>query len=132
VRATTTVARRTSPGTSGNDVKDVIAGEPDLLVVKHVNSAFYGQPDLHRWLQEAGIRRLVIAGITTNHCWETTARMAGNLVYETYFALDATHTFDRRAPSGRLLTADALAEATATNLDGEFATVVATRDLTAD
>jgi hypothetical protein len=45
------------------------------------------------------------------------------------FALDATHTFDRTGPDGRVLTADELAQATATNLHGEFATVVSTRDL---
>jgi nicotinamidase-related amidase len=116
-----------APGTWGNAFKDVITGEPDLLVTKRVNSAFYGEPDLHGWLKRSGIDRLVIAGITTNHCCETTARMAGNLGYETFFALDATHTFDRRGPGGRMLSADELAEATATNLDGEFATVVSTR-----
>jgi len=116
-------------GTPGNAFKDLITGEPDLLVTKQVNSAFYGEPNLHDWLQRSQIRRLVIAGITTNHCCETTARMAGNLGYETFFALDATHTFHRRSPGGRTLSADDLAEATATNLDGEFATVVTTRDL---
>jgi nicotinamidase-related amidase len=64
---------------------------------------------------------MVIAGMTTNHCCETTARMAGNLGYETFFALDAAHTRDRRAPGGQVLTADALALATATNLHGELA-----------
>lgn len=116
-------------GTPGNAFKEVITGDPDLLVTKHVNSAFYGEPDLHAWLQHSQIHRLVIAGITTNHCCETTARMAGNLGYETFFALDATHTFERRGPSGRTLSADELAEATATNLDGEFASVVTTREL---
>lgn len=116
-------------GTSGNAFKDVITGEPDLLVTKHVNSAFYGDPDLHDWLQRSRIHRLVIAGITTNHCCETTARMAGNLGYETFFALDATHTFQRLAPSGQTLSADQLAEATATNLHGEFASVINTREL---
>jgi nicotinamidase-related amidase len=67
----------------------MITGDPDLLVTKHVNSAFYGEPDLHDWLQRARIDRLVIAGITTNHCCDTTA----------------------------------------TNLHGEFASVVNTRDL---
>src|SRR4051794_33827977 len=78
------------PERSGNELKEVMQGEPDLLVVKEVNSAFYGTPDLHAWLQEAGIKDVVIAGITTNHCCETTARMAGNLGYGTMFVLDAT------------------------------------------
>jgi nicotinamidase-related amidase len=43
----------------------VITGEPDLLIAKHVNSAFYGEPDLHQWLRRSQIHRLVIAGITT-------------------------------------------------------------------
>jgi nicotinamidase-related amidase len=116
-------------GTAGNAFKDMITDDPDLLVTKHVNSAFYGEPDLHDWLQRARIDRLVLAGITTNHCCETTARMAGNLGYETFFALDATHTFGRRAPGGRILSADELAETTATNLHGEFASVVNTREL---
>lgn len=116
-------------GTPGNQFKDVISGQPDLLVTKTVNSAFYGEPDLHEWLQHSSITALVIAGITTNHCCETTARMAGNLGYDTVFALDATHTFARTSPDGRTLDAGTLALATATNLHDEFATVIATEVL---
>jgi nicotinamidase-related amidase len=112
------------PGQPGNDFKAVITGEPDLLVTKQVNSCFYGDPDLHGWLQERGIGSLVLCGITTNHCCETTARMAGNLGYDVRFVIDATHTFDRGD-----LTADQLAHATATNLEGEFAAVMRTKDL---
>ena len=68
-----------------------------------------------------------LSGITTNHCCETTARVAGDLGYDVLFALDATHTFDRTGPYGYVVTADELARTTATNLDGEFATVVSTR-----
>jgi nicotinamidase-related amidase len=120
-----------APGQPGNAFKDIVDGEPDVLVVKHVNSAFYGEPDLHAWLQAAGIRELVISGITTNHCCETTARMAGNLGYGVLFALDATHTFDRRGPDGELIPADRLAQVTAANLHGEFATVVSAAELLA-
>jgi nicotinamidase-related amidase len=118
-----------APGLPGNEFQDVITGEPDLLVVKHVNSAFYGDPDLHGWLGEQGVDEVVIAGITTNHCCETTARMAGNLGYRTWFAIDATHTFDRRAPDGTLIPADEIARVTAANLHEEFATVVETARL---
>ena len=108
----------------------MITGEPDVLVTKHTNSAFYGEPDLHEWLQARGIDGLVICGITTNHCFETTARMAGNLGYDVRLVLDATHTFDRRGPDGTLMTADELARATATSIHGEFGMVLSTRDLT--
>ena len=117
------------PGGPGNAFQDVVSGEPDLLVVKHVNSAFYGEPDLHAWLQERGLRSIALCGITTNHCAETTARMAGNLGYDVLFALDATHTFDRTGPDGVLVSADDLARATAASLHGEFATVVRTTEI---
>jgi nicotinamidase-related amidase len=118
------------PGKPGNAFKAVIAGEPDLLVTKRVNSCFYGTPDLHEWLAERDVQRVAICGITTNHCCDTTARMAGNLGYETLFVLDATHAFDRAGPDGAVLSADELARATAANLHGEFATVVSTEQAT--
>jgi nicotinamidase-related amidase len=118
-----------APGTPGNAFQDVVTGEPDLLVTKAVNSCFYGEPDLDAWLREAGLRSLAICGITTNHCCETTARMAGNLGYDVRFVLDATHTFDRLGPDGTLVRAEDLSRATAASLHGEFATVVSTADL---
>ncbi|CAL9336549.1 Peroxyureidoacrylate_ureidoacrylate amidohydrolase RutB [Streptomyces sp. enrichment culture] len=124
-------------GSAGNAFKDYVeAGRgigagPELLVTKSVNSAFYGTPDLHAWLREAGITRIVLAGIQTNMCVETTARMAGNLGYDVLFALDATHTFDLAGPDGLHLTADELARATAVSLHGGgFARVVTTAALT--
>jgi nicotinamidase-related amidase len=121
-----------APGLPGNELQDVVSGEPDLLVTKQVNSAFYGEPDLHAWLRDRDIASIAVCGITTNHCVETTARMGANLGYDVLFAIDATHTFDRTGPDGDTLTADELARATATSLHGEFATVVRTTDLVGD
>lgn len=118
-----------APGTPGNEFKDVVAGRPDLLVTKRVNSAFYGEPGLDEWLRAMGLSGVAVCGITTNHCCETTARMAGNLGYDVLFVIDATHTFDMRTPDGEIVPADDLARATAASLHGEFATVVRTRDL---
>ena len=115
--------------TPGNRLRDVVEGPHDLLVTKQVNSAFHGSPDLAGWLNGQGVSRVVVCGVTTNHCCETTARVGGNLGFDVWFPLDATHTFDRRAPSGELITADELARVTATNLHEEFATVCATSDL---
>lgn len=118
-----------APGSPGNAFKEVIAGDPDLLVRKRVHSAFYGQPDLDRWLQERGIHALTICGITTDHCCDSTARMAGDLGYHTTFALDATHTFDRRVGPVHLVPADQVSFVTAASLHGEFATVVTTEQV---
>jgi nicotinamidase-related amidase len=67
------------PSEPGNAFQEVISGEPDLLVTKNVNSAFIGEPALEPWLRERGIDAIVVAGIQTNMCCETTARMGGNL-----------------------------------------------------
>lgn len=118
------------PCSPGNALKPyLLEHRPALLVTKSVNSSFHGSPDLNAWLTEAGVTGVVIVGITTNHCCETTARVGGNLGYTVHFVLDATHTFDRESPDGTLMTADELSRATATNLHREFATVVTTDDV---
>jgi len=120
-----------APGTPGNALKDVVADAPhELFVSKLVNSAFHGTPDLDAWLRDRGIRQVVVCGIQTNMCVETTARVGGNLGYDVIVPLDATHTFDLEGPGGIRLTASELARATAVNLDGgEFARVVSTDDV---
>ena len=117
------------PSSPGHALHPVVGESWDLLVTKSVNSAFHGSPDLDAWLRGGGFPTIVVCGITTNHCCETTARVGGNLGYDVRFALDATHTFDRVAPDGEVVPAATLARITATNLHGEFATVVSTADL---
>jgi nicotinamidase-related amidase len=117
------------PDGPGNAFKPEVSGEPDLLVTKQVNSAFYGSPDLDAWLRKRGISSFALCGITTNHCVETTARMGGNLGYDVLFVLDACATFDREGPDGEVVTAEELTRATAASLHDEFATVVSTHDL---
>ncbi|HEX5532705.1 MAG TPA: cysteine hydrolase family protein [Actinomycetales bacterium] len=119
------------PGQVGNELQDFVTGEPDLLVTKSVNSSFHGSPDLDAWLRGQSIGGIVVCGITTNHCCETTARVGGNLGYDVVFALDATHTFDRIGPDGLVVDADTLARVTAANLHGEFATVMSTAEVQA-
>lgn len=110
----------------GSEFKDVVEGRPDLLVTKTVHSAFHGKPDLHDWLTKDGIDKLVICGIQTNMCCETTARVGSDLGYEVEFALDATHTFDQDDHEGGTVTADELARITASNFDPEFGRVLTT------
>ncbi|GAA3879877.1 cysteine hydrolase family protein [Saccharothrix violaceirubra] len=115
------------PGTEGNTFKPVLDGVvPHLLFGKKVHSAFHGEVDLHAWLTGRGITEIVLAGIQTNMCVETTARLGHNLGYRVKVVLDATYTFDLGD-----LTADQLAQATATNLaGGRFAQIVSTKDVT--
>jgi nicotinamidase-related amidase len=126
------------PGRDGNTLVDSVAAiEPSLFVTKHVNSAFYGTPDLHAWLTDQGITELVVCGIQTNMCVETTARMAGNLGYDVTVALDATRTFDLQTDVAGLgivtRTADELMANTALVLQGGgFARIATTAALTGE
>ena len=125
------------PGAPGNQLKQMLSRRDDeLLVTKQVNSAFYGRPDLHAWLTERGIGDVVLCGIQSNMCVETTARMAGNLGYEATVVWDATRTFDLTTEVPGLGTihasADDLIRITALNLQaGHFAHVTDTDTLIA-
>lgn len=123
-----------APGSPGNSFAAVLHGvEPALVFGKSVNSAFHGEIDLHAWLTGRRIGEIVLAGIQTNMCVETTARVGGNLGHNVTVALDATRTFDLAGPDGTTLTADELTRATATNLHGGgFAKIATTRDLLAE
>jgi len=125
-------AKPTSPlaqGTDGNDLKPMITGEPDLLIEKQVHSAFYGEPDLKAWLDGHGITGVAIAGIQTNMCCETTARMASDLGYKLQFVEDATHTFDVADSTGTVFAAGDIARYTALTIAADFGRVVTTSEL---
>jgi nicotinamidase-related amidase len=119
------------PDRSGYAVKDEareLPGEP--VIVKRVNSAFIGT-DLEARLRAAAVNTLVICGATTNHCVETTTRMAGNLGFDACLVRDATWTFDRIGPDADPHTAEEIHTMTLANLNGEFARIVSSAEVIA-
>lgn len=89
---------------------------------KHRHSALVGT-GLAIWLRQNGVRRLLIAGIRTEQCCETTARHASDEGFEVDYVTEATLTFDMQTPSGERLSAAQIKERTATVLAGRFATL---------
>ncbi|OQD97786.1 hypothetical protein PENSOL_c011G00897 [Penicillium solitum] len=118
---------------------------------KSVNSSFIGT-GLETHLREKGFRQLIIAGLTTDHCVSTTVRMAANLgVVDRYFGdgpvrlrSDGTHENDPKVDKGRIILvedatatfgkagidAETIQKVSVASLDGEFADVFATKEVT--
>lgn len=115
-----------SPGNVPKPEALPLEGEPKFR--KRVNSAFIGT-GLESHLREHDITSLVVVGLTTNHCVSTSVRMASNLGFNTAIVADATATFDRLTVDGRNRTADEVHEAALRDLNGEFASVLSTREL---
>ncbi len=99
--------------------------ESEPIVTKHVNSAFIGT-DLEARLRQSGVTAVALVGLTTDHCCSTTARMAGNLGFDTWVLGDAMATFDRTAPDGEVLPAAVIHQAALASLHDEFAEVLDT------
>ncbi|MFI9271621.1 cysteine hydrolase family protein [Kitasatospora sp. NPDC052896] len=115
-------------------------GEP--VLTKTSRNAFT-TTNLQQLLTQRGIRRLLISGIQTEQCCETTTRLAADLGFEVTFVTDATATFPiphRDAPADRslaelladptTLTTDQIVARTEYALAGRFATIATVAELT--
>lgn len=115
------------PFSVGNPLIRPLAGlasfEAAHTVVKHKHSALVGT-DLSQWLHSHAIEKLVVSGIRTEQCCETTTRHASDEGWEIDFALDATLTFTMQNLDGSELSIDAIVQRTASVLSGRFATIV--------
>ncbi len=101
--------------------------DPAAEFVKSRHSALVGT-GLDVWLVRNGLRRLIVSGIRTEQCCETTARHASDLGWEVDFVPEATLTFDMPQPDGSVLAADDIVRRTAAVLRGRFASICGVAD----
>ena len=88
---------------------------------KHVHNAFT-DTGLDHWLRSRDINHLIICGIRTEQCCETTARVASDLGYRVTFVSEATLTFPM-THKGVTLDCNALRHRTEPVLEGRFAAI---------
>ena len=114
------------PGAAVQEFAKPAPGE--ALYIKHVNSGFIGT-SLEADLRHAGVEHLVLCGGTANQCVETTARMAGNLGFNTLYVADGVWAYGNIGPDGREHSPEDVLSISLSNLQGEFATVLSTDEL---
>lgn len=104
-----------------------IALEADAVFHKHRHSALVGS-GLDVWLVEHGIRKLIVSGIRTEQCCETTTRHASDLGYDVDYVTEATLTFPMTHASGTIFSADDIKKRTELVLSGRFARIATVED----
>ena len=119
----TSLLNETNEGNEFKDIVKPVGKEP--VIKKNVNSAFIGT-DLKERLDNENITKVVIVGLTTDHCVSTTTRMAANFGFDTFLVSDATATFNKKGLDGQNFSADLIHETALASLNGEFASVVTT------
>ena len=119
----TSLLNETNEGNQFKDIVKPINGE--TVIKKNVNSAFIGT-NLKEQLDSQNITKLVIVGLTTDHCVSTTTRMAGNFGFDTFLVSDATATFNKKGLDGQNFSAEIIHETALASLNDEFATIVTT------
>jgi nicotinamidase-related amidase len=118
-----------APGQSGAEFQArFVPLAHEHVVEKNVPDAFINT-GLERWLHARGIRRLVIAGVSTNNSVEASARTAGNLGFETVVVADACFCFEKQDFGGTLRSAEEVHLMALANLHGEYATVRTTEEV---
>ncbi len=97
--------------------------DADVVFQKRSHSALVGS-GLDVWLTQRGIRRLIVSGIRTEQCCETTTRHASDLGFDVDYVTEATLTFGMTGRDGRVWSPAELKTRTELVLEGRFACIV--------
>lgn len=106
---------------------DGLSIEPDAVFYKRSHSALIGS-GLDVWLVQHGIGRVIVSGIRTEQCCETTTRHASDSGYEVDYVTDATLTFPMTDRHGRKWSPEEIKARTELVLDGRFARIASVEE----
>lgn len=96
--------------------------DPDAVFQKRKHSALVGS-GLGAWLEERGIQKVIVSGIRSEQCCETTTRHASDSGYEVDYVTEATLTFAMTDRDGRTWPPQEIKARTELVLDGRFARI---------
>ena len=102
--------------------------ENEPVLLKDTRNAFTST-DLQKRLDAQGVKRVVITGISTEQCCETTTRVAADLGYDVDFVTEATATFPIALPDGSELSTDEIVRRTEAVLRNRFARIARVDEL---
>lgn len=114
---------------SGTEIHpDLDVHEEDTVITKHRYSAFVST-DLEMVLRGLGIKNVVITGVLTNACCESTARDAMYRGFRVFFLSDLTATFDIPAYDGGAIPADTVQRVVCSTIASWFGEVLSASEL---
>ncbi|KYK36188.1 MAG: isochorismatase [Theionarchaea archaeon DG-70] len=82
------------PGTPGWEIHPVITPRQEDIVIQKYHPDAFQDTSLHHELKSAHIQRVIIAGIQTEYCIDTTCRRAYSLGYKVVLVKDGHSTWD--------------------------------------
>lgn len=110
-------------GTFGCEISERIKPLPDdQVIVKYYPNSFY-ETKLDAYLKEKGIKKLIVCGMMTHMCVDTTVRAAMDYSYEVDLVADACATMDLER-SGEVIPAPIVQKTFLASLEGVFARIV--------
>lgn len=92
-------------GAPGWQVADALATVPDDLRVRKTTPDSFHKTDLQPLLQERGVTHLVVCGLQTDFCVDTTVRRALALGYDVTLVADGHSTMDNGVLTAAQITA---------------------------
>ncbi|WP_447917714.1 cysteine hydrolase family protein [Achromobacter aegrifaciens] len=105
---------------------------PTAVFHKTVHSSLYAKDadgaSLQDWLVKNSIEGIIVSGIRTEQCCETTSRHASDAGFKVVFPTDATLTFAMQSPSGQHYTPAEIRDRTELVLQGRFARIARAAD----
>ncbi len=110
-------------GTFGSEISERIRPRPeDKVIIKRYPNSFL-QTELDAYLKSLRVDTLIVCGMMTHMCVDTTVRAAMDYGYQVKLVADACATMDLEL-NGETIPAEMVHKAFIAALDGVFATIV--------